>query len=269
MNYEIEEILPVVAKLADRYTSKESSSISYRAAEQLMEAAVYCINELDEGAADSMLQGQKAECLQSYEAGYQIVLEKVGRAKYVYHDIIKEFDDYGCKNYRETILSGIPAFFTRYDPRFNPQNHILTLDYPMPGMECKKKGVDLILYYLGEIAYEQKFLHCFHRDGIINLLESICPDYEELYLDNVCQAVLLRALACLVTESPLFELKLEGKGQKETADYFAGMSLEAVERQVSLLLDLLEKAAMKEAYRGGFQSSTHDLSARITNHVLF
>ena len=73
----------------------------------------------------------------------------------------------------------------------------------------------------------------------------------------------------MVTESPLFELKLEGKGQKETADYFAGMSLEAVERQVSLLLDLLEKAAMKEAYRGGFQSSTHDLSARITNHVLF
>lgn len=66
-----------------------------------------------------------------------------------------------------------------------------------------------------------------------------------------------------------FRAEVGGKGQKETVDYFAGMSLEAVERQVSLLLDLLEKAAMKEAYRGRFQSSSHDLSARITNNVLF
>lgn len=269
MNYEIEEVLPVVAKLAERYTSKECSSISCQAAEQLLGAAVYCINELDGGASDSMLQGQKAKCMQSYEAGYQIVLEKVGRAKNVYHNIIEEFDDYGCKNYRETILSGIPAFFTWYDPRFNPQNHILMLDYPVPGMERQKKGVDLILYYLEEIEYEQKFLHCFHRHGIMNLLESICPDYEDLYLDNVCQAVLLRALACMVTESPLSELKLEGEGQNETVDYFAGMSREAAERQVSLLLDLVEKTAMKEDFKGRFQKSSHDLAVRITKYVHF
>ena len=269
MNYKIEEVLPVVAKLADRYTSKECSSISCQAAEQLLEAAVYCINELDGGTQDSMLQGQKVTCMQSYEAGYQIVLEKVGRAKDVYHSIIEHFDDYGCKNYRDTILSGIPAFFTWYDPRFAPQNHILTLDYPVPGMDCHEKGVDLILYYLEEIAYEQNFLHCFHRHGIINLLESICPDYEELYLDNVCQAVLLRSLACMVTESPLFELKLEGEGRNETGAYFADMALESVEMHVSRMLDFLEKTAMKEAYKGRFQSSTHDLAVRITNHVLF
>ena len=35
MHNEIEELLPVVAKLAERYTSKESSSVSYKTAEQL------------------------------------------------------------------------------------------------------------------------------------------------------------------------------------------------------------------------------------------
>ena len=29
MNYKVEELMPVVARLADKYTSKESTSISY------------------------------------------------------------------------------------------------------------------------------------------------------------------------------------------------------------------------------------------------
>lgn len=53
MHNEIEELLPVVAKLAERYTSKESSSVSYKTAEQLMEAVVYCINEVAGEPAES------------------------------------------------------------------------------------------------------------------------------------------------------------------------------------------------------------------------
>ena len=138
MHNEIEELLPVVAKLAERYTSKESSSVSYKTAEQLMGAVVYCINEVAGKSAEYMLQGRRAGAASSYEAGYRIVLEKTGRAKEIYHHIIEGFDDYGCKNYRETIVSGMPAFFTWYDPVFQPQDHILTLDYPVYQMECGK-----------------------------------------------------------------------------------------------------------------------------------
>ena len=60
MHNEMEELLPVVAKLAERYTSKESSSVSYKTAEQLMEAVVYCINEVAGEPAEYMLQGQRA-----------------------------------------------------------------------------------------------------------------------------------------------------------------------------------------------------------------
>ena len=130
MHNEMEELLPVVAKLAERYTSKESSSVSYKTAEQLMGAVVYCINEVAGKSAEYMLQGRRAGAASSYEAGYRIVLEKTGRAKEIYHHIIEGFDDYGCKNYKETIASGMPAFFTLYDPVFHPQDHILTLDYP-------------------------------------------------------------------------------------------------------------------------------------------
>ena len=38
MKYEMEELVPIVAGLADQYTSKESTSISYEQANRLLEA---------------------------------------------------------------------------------------------------------------------------------------------------------------------------------------------------------------------------------------
>ncbi|WP_455717147.1 DUF6179 domain-containing protein, partial [Anaerosporobacter sp.] len=43
-HYEMEELLPIVARLVDQYTSKESSSIRFETAKQLMEAVIYCNN---------------------------------------------------------------------------------------------------------------------------------------------------------------------------------------------------------------------------------
>ena len=36
MQYEMEQLIPIVARLSEKYTSKESTSISYEKAEQLM-----------------------------------------------------------------------------------------------------------------------------------------------------------------------------------------------------------------------------------------
>lgn len=45
MTYKMEELLPVVGKLAEKYTSFESTSVTYEKAEQLMGAVLYCIRE--------------------------------------------------------------------------------------------------------------------------------------------------------------------------------------------------------------------------------
>ena len=45
MEYHIERLLPIVAELSVRYTSGESCSVSYEAAQALMEAVIYCIRE--------------------------------------------------------------------------------------------------------------------------------------------------------------------------------------------------------------------------------
>lgn len=41
MNYELEELVPIVARLAEGYTSKASTSITYDRAQQLMSAVLY------------------------------------------------------------------------------------------------------------------------------------------------------------------------------------------------------------------------------------
>lgn len=42
----------------------------------------------------------------------------------------------------------MPQFFLRYDARFCPQDHILTLDYPTMNRYGKKSGIRLIYEYL-------------------------------------------------------------------------------------------------------------------------
>ena len=51
MEYTMMELLPVVKQLSDRYTSKESGSVTYDMANQLIEAAIYCINEYEQAGA--------------------------------------------------------------------------------------------------------------------------------------------------------------------------------------------------------------------------
>ena len=55
----IEELLPVMAHLADKYTSKESTSVSYDTAQRLMEAVLYCIHECDSEKQGRLLEGTR------------------------------------------------------------------------------------------------------------------------------------------------------------------------------------------------------------------
>lgn len=48
MNHTMEELVPVVSWLAERYTQKDSTSVTYETAEMLMEAVIYCITQVEE-----------------------------------------------------------------------------------------------------------------------------------------------------------------------------------------------------------------------------
>ncbi|NLL77977.1 MAG: hypothetical protein GX235_12165 [Clostridiales bacterium] len=218
MEYEIGELFPIVKRLTDKYTSKESSSVTYEKAEQLMGAVLYCIRERDKKLQNAentenmknaekagkteldVVENAKISAVEAYNEGYQLVIHKAERAKMLYEEIIEDFDSYGNLCYYDTIGKGMPEFFVHYDARFFPQNHILTLDYPLlidtPSDLC---GIDLIYSYLRAVWIEQRFLGVFPRSYVIEALREYHRCYEELIL-NICSVVIRNIVGRMLAE---------------------------------------------------------------------
>ncbi len=199
MDYKMEELLPLVKELAEVYTGKESSSITYETAQKLMEAVLYCIRE-----NDRPLEEQYGEAFVSvdsfpsaraaYDMGYRLVVEKTRKANEIYNELIPVFQAYGNRAYYETVVKGIPEFFRWYNPSLEPMNHILTMDYPVLEPLHKLEGIDLIYRFLQCVQLEQRFLNKFPEAYIRRLLIRYHSNYEELLL-NLCGVILKRVLA--------------------------------------------------------------------------
>lgn len=208
VGYEIEELVPIVSKLAHKLTGGESTSITYEKAQQLMEAVLYCIREWESEQADDVQigsaqasqteqpqygcqlisRGQRIPAEEAYELGLSCVTRKVKRSLALYNKIMESFESYGNHCLEDTMVKGMPEFFKRYDVKFAPQNMILTLDYPVTEDLRKYTGVDAVWEYLCCIRQEQKYLSKLPRDFVVESLKSYCEDYEDM-IENLRQIV--------------------------------------------------------------------------------
>lgn len=290
MEYEMPKLINLAGWLAERYTSKDTSSITYDTAGMLMDAVLYCIREYENLLSDDTLSQDdlseaglseagpsevrpakrtEPDVETAFHEGYQAVLAKVTRAGRIYEELVKEFEDYGCKNYRDTITRGIPGFFVRYDARFRPQEHILTLDYPVMGGNTFKRGdgilsgIDLIYVYLKVIRTEKKFLDCFDRQAVVNLMSALYPQYEDLYLDNLCSPVLLNAAGCLIAGKPVGGLEMGRDGLNLLGNYFAGCGKEEIESRLKPCIRILTGGC------GWFDMAAGHYAPQIENAVKF
>lgn len=186
--YDMDDILEVVAWMTEKYTSKESTSVSVERARQFMEAVFYCIDELDENSTFSLADKKGLSAFQAYQQGYNLVMQKVETAQKKYEQLLAIFSDYRNENLRDTVQTGLLGFFKYYDPRFEPQNSILTLDYPVYEINRDKKGIDLIIDYIDAIYLEQLFLNQFSKELIIQILSQYDTQYEKQFI-NICSYV--------------------------------------------------------------------------------
>ncbi len=198
MSFETEELMPIVAELADKYTGKESTSITYEKARQLMEAVLYCIHEYETDPAKSqelLTMDEKAAAKKVYSLGYETVLRIVKEAQILYNKIIPDFKYYDNWCYYDTFVKGIPSFFLYYDPRFQPQNHILTLDYPVLYPVHALQGIDAISAFIKCVSLEQVFLGKLPDEYVFHVLRAYSPDHGELII-NLTGIVLRNILGC-------------------------------------------------------------------------
>lgn len=189
--YSLEELLPLVANLSRKYTSNDSSSVTYETARRLMEAVIYCINQLeyeqDSDAKDKIDNNLSAD--EAYKLGFTFLKNKVEVIKARYEELIKYFKDYGNENYRNTVMGGIAGFIKYYDVRFNPTDTIITMDYPTLKSVFHLQGADAISEYLNYIILEQKFLNKLEPQRVIEALKNYQCNYGKQFY-NICSIIL-------------------------------------------------------------------------------
>lgn len=168
---EMMEALPIVAELSRKYTSGESTSVTYETANRLMGAVLYCVNEYETG--DTLPMRQVGVSLRGkYEIGRIKLLEKIEDCRTRYNALMIHFNAYGNHNYEDTVTKAISGFFIHYDSVFYPQNTIITCDYPtiVPVSGGEQTGIDLIDRYLSYIELEQHFLQKLPDNFVYDLL---------------------------------------------------------------------------------------------------
>ncbi len=271
MNIDPEGLLPIIAKLTEAYTSKESTSISYNTARQLMGAVLYCLNENEDtnnAYATSQITTTKSDLdlFAAYQNGYQLVLKKVSKAKDIYNDFIATFNSFDNCFLKDTIQEGIPAFFLYYDAKFNPQNHILTLDYSTIKSTGSLQGVDAILQYLTYIKLEQDFLSALPSEYIHCILSGYQEDYKDLPI-NICELVFHHLLACSLIEKELSTTRFDKEDIETASDYL----LTHTKAEITADLTRLTKFIIKTAYHDNpelydyLASNTPDFTTSLLN----
>jgi len=175
----LEQLLPIVAKLTDKYTSKESSSITYEKAQMLMEAVLYCIDEVYNAEDLSTLVAKTEDLNMIYLTGYEMIKGKVKNALSLFNNLSVYFCDYG-NYYLQAVMKDMAVFFTKYDPQFSPQDHIVELDYPIRLTEEGVSGINYIEQYLQSLEQEQKYLNKYTREMIENILYNYDKDYKKM-----------------------------------------------------------------------------------------
>ena len=218
--YSMEELVPIVAKLAAGYTGGDHSSITYEKAQELMKGVLYCIHETPlKGSYAPALKPESAQ--EAYECGKKLVIEKVENLQALYNRLIPLFQDYGMECLHDVVVKGIPAFLSHYDVKYFPQETLLTLDYPTLKKRFDLSGVDAVYDYMEGISFEQEFLSRFQKEYIVRVLKAYDANYETLF-ENVCEIVMANIIGHILLHKPLSSMMFEEEEYREIETLLSG-----------------------------------------------
>ena len=236
MDYQMEELLPIVSELAQKYAGYESTSITYEKAQLLMEAVLFCLSEYNSSAKDSLVQ-KDISVKEQYSIGAKLLFEKVENIRKIFNEISFQFEDFGVKCLYDTVQKGIPQFLKWYDIKFCPQNTILTLDYPLL-IDCSfLTGADAVYKYIRAIQTEQIFLGKFDRNYVMLVLEKYNSEYRDM-IENICSIVLTDIIGHIAIKKPLNDIDFLYEEYLQLSKIFAGKSIPDIENVVK---DLIKK----------------------------
>ena len=172
--------------------------------------------------------------------GAAYVRDKTGKALDLYNRILPEFCHYENKCLYDTFVKGIPEFFKWYDIQFEPQNTILTLDYPLLKDISEYTGIDKIFEFIKAIGLEQIFLKLFPAGYVINILSKDNRNWQES-MDNICEIVFIHVIGHIILGKSLTVIELEEDDYSYMQKIFKQATLEDIKKQLTTALEIFIK----------------------------
>lgn len=227
MDYQMDELLPIVSELAQKYTGYESTSVTYEKAQSLMEAVLFCLSEYNNSCTEG-LANKDISVKEQYNIGSKLLSEKVEDIGKIYNEITLQFEDYGVKCLYDTVQKGIPNFLKCYDIKFCPQNTVVTLDYPLL-IDCSTmNGADAVYKYMRAIQTEQVFLGAFDRNYVISVLEKYDSDYRNM-IENICSIVLTNIIGHIAIRKPFDDIEFLHEEYLQLSKIFGEKTISEIE----------------------------------------
>lgn len=227
MDYQMEELLPIVSELAQKYTGYESTSLSYEKAQSLMEAVIFCLNEYNNSDTNALVH-KDLSVKEQYDMGAALLLQKVEVIRNIFNEMSLHFEDFGVKCLHDTVQKGIPQFLKWYDIKFCPQNTILTLDYPLLTDCSFLTGADAVYQYIRAIRTEQLFLGAFDKTYVIKVLEKYNSEYRDM-TENICSIVLTNIIGHIAIKKPFHDTEYRYEEYLQLSKVFGGKSVFKIE----------------------------------------
>ena len=244
MDYKMEELLPIVSELAQKYTAYESTSITYEKAQMLMGAVLYSLDEYSHSYANNLVD-KNISLKEQYHIGTNLILEKVDNIREIFNAVSFQFDDFGVKCLYDTVQKGIPQFLKWYDAKFCPQDTILTLDYPLL-IDCNSlTGADAVYKYIQAIQIEQSFLSLFDRYYVISVLANYNSEYQDM-LENICGIVLMNTVGHIAVNKPFHDACFLHEEYLELSEIFKAKPISDIENIVKNFIEKMVRRFYKD-----------------------
>lgn len=234
MGYEMEELLPLVSELAQTYSGYESTSITYEKAQTLMGAVLYCLEEYESGQENGLVS-TGISIREQYEIGAGLVYEKAQNIQRIFNELSLYFEDYGVTCLYDTVQKGIPQFLKWYDVKYNPQDTILTLDYPLLTDCGSSSGADAVYQYILAVQTEQQFLRVVDKGYVQSVLKSYNPQYKYM-AENICEIVLANTIGHAAMKKPLCETGFQREDYLQLTKLFEGKTVREIEGFIKLTI---------------------------------
>ncbi|SFR76801.1 DUF6179 domain-containing protein [Anaeromicropila populeti] len=200
IEHTMEEILPLLARQVNRYTSGDSSSVTNETAKDILASIYYCMDAYEKAGTENQLQEiicQREAPEMVFEKGLIIEKRKFQKAKGLMETIQKETMAIENQAMQDTIYYGIPLFFQKYDICFHACNDAGSIDYPLCHEIYNLCGIDFIWEYLKNLSLENKLINRFALKDINEILCGYSEEYESLLI-NVFQLVLQNVLGLTI-----------------------------------------------------------------------